>query len=151
MDSVKTVKMKIDFCDLKRGYRVYRDEIGAAVDRVLVSGNYILGEETASFEREFADYCGSSYGIGVGSGTEALHIALLAAGIGHGSEVITAANAGVPTVTAIMLAGARPVFADIDEKSYTIDVEKIEKKKKIPLRLSCHSGKSFRNLQKQIT
>lgn len=118
----------IPFCDLKREYLFLKEKIDKAVNRVLSSVWYILGREVECFEREFAGYCDSTFGIGVASGTDALHIALLACGIKPGNEIITVANAGVPTVVAIMLAGAVPVFVDIDPASYTIDVSKIEEK-----------------------
>jgi dTDP-4-amino-4,6-dideoxygalactose transaminase len=123
-----SLQMEITFYDFKRHYEKHRAEIHKATERVLSSGHYILGKEVAAFEKEFSAYCGTSFGIGVGSGTEALHIALLSAGVGKGDEVITVANAGVPTVAAIELSGAMPVFVDIDERSYTIDPSKIEEK-----------------------
>lgn len=119
---------KIPFCDLKRQYLCLKDEIGVEVERVLSSGWYILGKEVESFEKEFSAYCGCPFGIGVGSGTEALHIALLACGINPGDEVITVANAGVPMVVAITLAGALPVFVDINPDTCNIDGSKIEEK-----------------------
>jgi len=119
---------KIPFCDLKRQYLCLKDEIGREVESVLSSGWYILGKEVESFEKEFSAYCGCPFGIGVGSGTEALHIALLACGINPGDEVITVANAGVPMVVAITLAGALPVFVDINPDTYNIDCAKIEEK-----------------------
>jgi dTDP-4-amino-4,6-dideoxygalactose transaminase len=108
-------------------YRAYKEEIKAAVDRVLESGWYILGSETAAFEKEFAGYLGTGEGIGVGSGTEALHLALLACGIGKGDEVITVSHTAVATVAAIEMCGARPVLVDIDAESYTMDAAELEK------------------------
>lgn len=128
MGRVMSSQSEIAFCDFKRQHGKYASEINAAAERVFASGRYILGPEVDAFEKGFATYCGASFGIGVGSGTEALHIALLTAGVRQGDEVITVANAGVPTIVAIMLAGARPVFADVDWRSYTIDVSKIKKK-----------------------
>jgi dTDP-4-amino-4,6-dideoxygalactose transaminase len=103
-----------------------KDEINEAVARVLESGWFILGREVEAFEEEFAAYCGLSHGIGVGSGTEALHLALLACGIGPGDEVITVSHTAVSTVVAIELTGARPVFVDIDPVSYTINPTQLE-------------------------
>ncbi len=108
-------------------YLSRKKEIDLAINRVLRKGRYILGEEVKTFEKEFAGYIGVAYGTGVGSGTEALHIALLACGIGQGDEVITVSHTAVATVSAIESTGARPVFVDIDPVSYTIDVEKIKK------------------------
>ncbi|MDP8247684.1 MAG: DegT/DnrJ/EryC1/StrS family aminotransferase [Candidatus Tritonobacter lacicola] len=116
----------IPFIDFKRQYRLIEGEIRGAIERVFDSGYFILGREVESLEREFASYCGSSFGVGVASGTEALYVSLLACGIEPGDEVVTVANAGVPTIAAITLAGAIPVFVDIDPGSYTIDVSKIE-------------------------
>lgn len=116
----------IPFLDLSAQYQSIRDEIDAAVCGVLASGQFILGKEVTSFEKEFAAYCGADYGIGVNSGTSALHLALLAAGIGPGDEVITTPFTFVATVAAIRYTGARPVFVDIDPRTYTIDVTQIE-------------------------
>ena len=110
----------------KAQYLSYRDEINSAIQNVLDSGWYILGNEVQLFEEEFARYIGVIRGIGVGSGTEALHLALCACGIGHGDEVITVSHTAVATVAAIELAGATPVLVDIDPDFYTIDPEKIE-------------------------
>ena len=88
---------------------------------VFASGRFILGEQVAAFEREFAAYCGARHGVGVGSGTEAIHLALLACGIGAGDEVITVPNTAVATVAAIEQTGARPVFVDVDFHARTLD------------------------------
>lgn len=107
-------------------YEAHRAAIEAAIKRVLESGRYILGEEVTAFEREFASYTGVRHAVGVGSGTEALHLALAACGIGEGDEVITVAHTAVATVTAIELAGATPVFVDIEPDYFTLDPEKLE-------------------------
>jgi len=112
--------------DLKKQYNEIKDEINEAVAHVLESGWFILGQEVEAFEEEFAGYCGLSHGIGVGSGTEALHLALLACGVGQGDEVITVPHTAVATVAAIELTGARPVFVDIDPASYTIAPDQLE-------------------------
>lgn len=122
------VKKNIPFCGLNRQYSSMREEIDKTLQGVLSSGWYILGEQGKCFEQEFAEYCNCSFGIAVASGTEALYLSLLACGIGHGDEVITVSNAGIPTVTAISWAGAVPVFVDSHPKSYNIDVLKIEEK-----------------------
>lgn len=110
----------------KAQYLAHRQEIDDAVRRVLESGWYILGDEVRAFEEEFAAYLGVGYSIGVGSGTEALHLALVACGIGHGDEVITVSHTAVATVAAIELAGAKPVFVDIDPVTYTMDPDLLE-------------------------
>ena len=107
-------------------YASHRAEIDQAIARVLDTGRYILGEEAAAFEREFAAYLGVRFGVGVGSGTEALHLALRACGVGPGDEVITVSHTAVATVSAIELCGATPVLVDIDPRSFTLDPDKLE-------------------------
>ena len=116
----------IPLVDLKAQHRTIKTEIFEAIDRVLESSQFVLGSEVAAFEAEFAAYSGARYGIAVNSGTSALHLALLAAGIGPGDEVITVSFTFVATVAAIIYTGARPVFVDINPSSYTIDVTQIE-------------------------
>lgn len=116
----------IPFLDLKAQYLSIKDEVDPAIHAVLDSCGYILGSEVAKFEEEFAAYSGAKFGMGVSSGTSALHLALLAAGIGPGDEVITTPFTFVATVSAIEYARARPVFVDIDPVSYNIDPAKIE-------------------------
>ena len=106
-------------------YLARKDEIEDAILRVLDRGRYILGEEVKAFEVEFAAYIGMEYGIGVGSGTEGLHLALAACGIGLGDEVITVSHTAVATVAAIELAGAKPVMVDIEPDFFTMDPQKI--------------------------
>jgi dTDP-3-amino-3,4,6-trideoxy-alpha-D-glucose transaminase len=117
---------EIPVIDLKAQYQSIRSEIDPIVSRVLEHGTYILGEEVAAFEREFAAYCGAAYGVGVGSGTAALHLALLACGIGPGDEVITVSHSAVATVAAIEMAGACPVLMDIDPPFYTINPARMD-------------------------
>jgi len=100
--------------------------LDAAIQRVLNAGRYILGEETAAFERQFADYIGVPYAVGVGNGTDALHLALRGLGIGPGHEVITVSHTAVATVAAVEMCGATPVLVDIDPESYTMDVTLLE-------------------------
>ncbi len=107
-------------------YLMHKREIDNAVKRVMDSGWYILGEEVKAFEAEFAAYIGVECGIGVGSGTEALHLALEACSIGSGDEVITVSHTAVATVAAIEQAGAVPVFVDIEPDFYSIDPRKID-------------------------
>jgi len=106
--------------DLKTQYHNLQAEIDAAIARVLASGNFVLGDEVRAFEAEFASYCGCQHGMGVSSGTAALHLALRAGGIGQGDEVITVSHTAVATVAAIDLCGARPVLVDIDPQRYTM-------------------------------
>jgi len=118
----------IPFVDLRAQYHSIKDEIDTAIFHVLEESQFILGEEVALFEKEFAQYCRVQYGIGVNSGTSALHLALLSAGIGLGDEVITTPFTFVATVAAIGYTGAKPVFVDIDPQSFTIDPNLIEAK-----------------------
>lgn len=118
--------MQVPFADLKVQYAAIRDEIQVAVNEVLDAGWFILGHQVESFEKEFAAYCGGGEAIGVGSGTEALHLALQACGVGPGDEVITVANTFVATALAIDYVGATPVFVDVDPVTYMIDVQQIE-------------------------
>jgi dTDP-4-amino-4,6-dideoxygalactose transaminase len=119
---------EIPVIDLAAQYRSIEPELNSAVSRVLSRGNFILGEEVTSFEREFSAYCGLTFGIGVATGTDALFLALRACEIGPGHEVITSAHTAVGTVTAIEMTGARPVLADVDLQTYTLDPKDMEKK-----------------------
>ena len=118
--------INVPFVDLKAQYQTIKAEIHEAINRVLESSSYVLGEEVAAFEEEFAAYSEARCGIAVNSGTSAIHLALLAAKIGPGDEVITVPFTFVATAAAILYVGARPVFVDIDPKSFTIDVNQIE-------------------------
>lgn len=113
--------MAVPFIDLAAAFRDSADEVRTAIERVLASGRYILSEEVARFEQEFAAFCAVEECVGVASGTDALLLALKACDIGPGDEVITVAHTAVATVAAIELSGARPVFVDIDPSSYTLD------------------------------
>ncbi len=112
--------------DLKREYAQIRAEVDAAVERVLRRGWFILGEETQAFEAEWAAYCGVAHAVGVGNGTDAIHLALRAAGIGPGDEVIVPALTAAFTALAVSMAGATPVFADVDPAHYTLDPAAME-------------------------
>ena len=116
--------MPIPFFDLTKQYNSIKSEIDDATARVLKSGWFILGPEVQAFEKEFAEYHGVKFASGVGSGTEAIHIALLALGIGAGDEVITVPNTAVATVAAIEMTGARAVLCDVRSDSMLMDVEK---------------------------
>ena len=117
----------IPFGDIKRDYEELSAEINAAVADVLRSGWFVLGRSGEQFEQVFADYIGGNvYAAGVGSGTEALHLAMVATGVEHGDYVITVPNTAVPTVSAISFAGATPLLTDIDPVTYTIDTAKLK-------------------------
>ncbi len=116
----------IPLIDLKAQYRSIQTEIEAAVLSVLASGEYILGKEVSAFEREFSQYCGGAEAVAVNSGTSALHIALLSAGIGPGDEVITVPMTFIATASAIDYTGARPVLVDIDPTTWTMDPDRVE-------------------------
>lgn len=116
----------IPLLDLGAQYEEIGAELEAAVVAVLRSGHYVLGEEVASFERSFAAYCGTRHAVAVNTGTSALHLSLLAAGIGRGDEVITTPFTFVATVAAILYVGARPVFVDIDPVTMTLDPALVE-------------------------
>jgi dTDP-4-amino-4,6-dideoxygalactose transaminase len=115
----------VPFVDLKAQYQNIKPEIDAAISSVLESGQFVLGDEVTAFEEEFAAYCGARFGIALNSGTSALHLALLAANIGPGDEVITVPFTFVATVAAIRYTGARPVFVDIDPASYNMDANQL--------------------------
>lgn len=118
--------MKIALMDIKRQHEEHANEYENAAIEVLRSGKYILGENVTKFENEFASYCGVKHAIGVGNGTDALHIALKALGIGFGDEVITCPFTFFATAEAIASVGAKNVFVDVDPNTYCIDVNKIE-------------------------
>jgi dTDP-4-amino-4,6-dideoxygalactose transaminase len=118
--------IKVPYLDLKAQYQSIKPEIDAAIASVLDSCQFVLGSEVAGFEHEFATYCGATKCIGLNSGTSALHLALLAAGVGTGDEVITVPFTFVASVAAIIYAGARPVLVDIDPRSFTMDPAAVE-------------------------
>ena len=103
-----------------------KEDIMRAVESVFQSGMLILGENVKAFENEYADYCGVNYGVGCDNGTNAISLALLAMGIKAGDEVITVSNTAIPTVSAIISIGAKPVFVDIDPDTYLMDVSKVK-------------------------
>lgn len=113
----------IPFFDLKQQYASIKTEINAATQRVYASGWFILGPETEAFENEFAGYIGVQHAVGVNSGTDALHLAIRALGIGPGDEVITVPNTAVATVAAIEMAGATPVLCDVRQDSMVMDAD----------------------------
>ncbi|MCV9947185.1 DegT/DnrJ/EryC1/StrS aminotransferase family protein [Rhizobium sp. BT-175] len=118
----------IPFLDIKAQYQSIKGEIDAAVLGVLASGQYVLGDEVAHFEQEFADYCNVKHAIAVNTGTSALHLALLAAGVGPGDEVMTVPFTFVATVSAICYTGAQSVFVDVEPVTLTMDPAEVEAK-----------------------
>jgi dTDP-4-amino-4,6-dideoxygalactose transaminase len=120
--------VKIPLVDLKKQYRAIKDEVLSEVGLALDGMQLFLGKNVQAVESAFAAYCNAGFGIGVGSGTDALHIAVRACGIGPGDEVITVSHTFIATVEAIILAGARPVFVDIDSATCNMDVGQIESK-----------------------
>jgi dTDP-4-amino-4,6-dideoxygalactose transaminase len=118
--------MNIPFLDLKATYLELQTEIDGAIQRVLNSGWYILGEEVDAFEQEYAAYCEAKYCVGVANGLDALHLALLALGVGSGDEVIVPSNTYIATWLAVSQCGATPVPVEPDEATYNIDPARIE-------------------------
>jgi dTDP-4-amino-4,6-dideoxygalactose transaminase len=112
--------------DITRQYQRIKDEVAAAIAEVLPTGRYVLGPNVQAFEEEFAAYCQTRYAVGISNGTEALHLALLACGVGPGDEVITVPNTYAATVFAISYCGATPVFVDVDRVTFNVDVSQIE-------------------------
>src|ERR1700747_3266547 len=118
--------VKVPYLDLKAQYHSIKPEIDAAIARVLESGQFVLGSEVAGFEEEFATYCGAAGCVALNSGTSALHLALLAAGVGPGDEVITVPFTFVASVAAILYTGARAVLVDIAPDTFTMNPAAIE-------------------------
>ena len=118
--------MNIPFLDLTAGYIELHAEIDAAICRVLNSGRYIFGEEVEAFEREYATYCEAKHCVGVANGLDALHLALLALGVGAGDEVIVPSNTFVATWLAVSQCGATPIPVEPDAETYNIDPARIE-------------------------
>lgn len=116
----------VPFLDLGAQYRTIATELQAAVASVLESGQYVLGARVEAFEEAFGAYCGTRHAVAVNTGTSALHLALLAAGVGEGDEVVTVPMTFVATVAAILYAGARPRLVDIDAATWTIDPSALE-------------------------
>jgi dTDP-4-amino-4,6-dideoxygalactose transaminase len=118
----------IPFVDLRAQYRSIKGEVQTALDEVLENAAFVLGPAVAKFEEKFAAFCGTKHCVAVNSGTSALHLALLAAGVKPGDEVIAPAMTFIATVAAIEYIGARPVLVDIDPKSYCMDAARIEER-----------------------
>jgi dTDP-4-amino-4,6-dideoxygalactose transaminase len=120
-------KQTVPFLDLTLQHRALRSEISAAVERTLDRGDFILGAPLEEFEREFARYCDCEYAVGLSSGTAALHLALVALGVGHGDEVVTVPNSFIATVESILYTGATPVLVDVDPETFTLDPARFER------------------------
>jgi len=116
----------VPFLDLKAQYQQMKPEIDAAIARAIESAQFVLGPEVVAFEERFASYCDVKHCLAVNSGTSALHLALLAAGIGSGDEVITVSMTFVATTAAVLYSGAKPVFIDVDPVTWTMDPSLIE-------------------------
>jgi dTDP-4-amino-4,6-dideoxygalactose transaminase len=116
----------IPFLDLKKQYKMIRSEILESITTVLDGGSFVLGPAVEEFESKFGRFTDSKSVVAMNSGTSALHLGLLAAGVEHGDEVITVPHTFVATVSSILYTGAKPVFVDIDPDSYTMDPDKLE-------------------------
>lgn len=119
--------MRVPLVDLSAQYQKISQQINEKLIQIMERGDFVLGEELKLFEEEFAKYCGTNYAVGVGSGTDALHLALLACGIKSGDEVVTAANTFAATAAAISMVGATPVLIDINPNNYNLDLNYLEK------------------------
>lgn len=120
------IQLRVPYLDLKAQYHSIKSEIDTAVSDVLESSQFVLGKEVAAFEQEFANYCGAAECVALNSGTSALHLALIAAGVGPGDEVITVPFTFVASVASILYAGARPVLVDIEPHSFNINPAAVE-------------------------
>ncbi|MCM8770314.1 MAG: DegT/DnrJ/EryC1/StrS family aminotransferase [Candidatus Omnitrophica bacterium] len=119
--------MKVPFIDLRAQYKEIQKDFSRVIKDVLKRRDFILGLDVKLFEKEFAHYCGVKFAIGLNSGTDALFLSLVSCGIGKGDEVIVPVFTFIATALAVSHTGARPVFVDVDEQTYNIDVNKIEK------------------------
>lgn len=145
--------MEIPLLDLKKQYRLIQEEIKEAVESVIKGGRYILGPNVRALEKEVAAYCNTSHAVGVASGTDALRLSLLSLGVGRGDEVITTPFTFIATAQTISQVGATPVFVDIKENTFNMDVGKVEEaitaktKAVLPVHLFGHSV----NMRKLLT
>jgi len=126
--ALTTIPSSVPLCDIQAQYRTLKAQIDEAVERVLSSGQSILGPEVSAFEQEAAAYCGAEFGVGCGSGTDALVLALHALGIGPGDEVIVPPFTFFATASSVCRVGATPVFVDIDPVTFNIDPQLVESK-----------------------
>jgi dTDP-4-amino-4,6-dideoxygalactose transaminase len=126
MPTVATRSMRVELVDLAAQYRAIKVDVDAAIQRVLDTTSFILGDEVKAFETAWANHVGTAGAVGVSSGTAAIELALRALGVGPGDEVITSAHTFIATAEAVTNVGARPVFADIDPVTYNIDPGHVE-------------------------
>ena len=141
--------MKVPFLDLKAQYESIKDEIGEAIQQVLDSCAFAGGPFVEEFEKNFAELCGCKHAVGVGSGTEALWMTLMALGVGPGDEVITVPNTFIATAEAITFCGATPVFIDVNEKTYTMDPAKLREFIEQKCHFSQSTGQPINKLTKR--
>src|SRR5690242_6267492 len=125
--SVPSVRVRVPFLDLKAQYASIKEEVREGVHAVLESGHFVGGEWVEKFEEEFARFVGAKYAVAVSSGTSALELALKAARIGPGDEVIVPANSFFATAEAVSNVGAKPVFADVDPRTFHLDAASAER------------------------
>ena len=118
--------MNVPFLDLKAHHEAIRDELNQAIGEVIDASAFAGGPFVAAFERDFAAYCGTRFAVGLGNGTDALWLSLLALGVGPGDEVVTVPSTFMATAEAISVCGARPVFVDVDDRTYTMDPASLE-------------------------
>ncbi|MBU2614440.1 MAG: aminotransferase class I/II-fold pyridoxal phosphate-dependent enzyme, partial [Elusimicrobia bacterium] len=118
--------MKINLIDLKKQHKPIRTQINRAIKKVIDTTSFILGEDVALFEKEYAEYCGTQYAVGVDNGTSALELSLIALGIGKGDKVIVPAFTFIATATSVYYTGAQPVFVDVEEDTCNLDINKTE-------------------------
>ncbi|MBM4433739.1 MAG: DegT/DnrJ/EryC1/StrS family aminotransferase [Chloroflexi bacterium] len=123
--SLTTTKVQVPLVDLRANHRAIRDEVRAAIDEILEGMQLTIGPNVKAFDQEWAAYCGTKHAVGVGSGTDALQLAIRALGIAPGDEVITVSFSFFATAEAVFYSGARPIFVDIDERTYCIDVAQV--------------------------
>ncbi|MBI4845169.1 MAG: DegT/DnrJ/EryC1/StrS family aminotransferase [Candidatus Omnitrophica bacterium] len=120
--------MQVNFVDVKSQNRILKPKLLKRFGDVIDSCDFILGEDVRCFENEFAEYCGAKFAVGVNSGTDALFLALLSLGIGRGDEVICPVYTYIATALSISYTGAKPVFVDIDERTFNLNADKLESK-----------------------
>src|ERR1043165_3411470 len=120
------MSMQVPLFDLRPQYSLIRDEVRAALDRILDSQQFVLGREGRALEEDLARYCHTKFAVGCASGSDALLLALMSLGIGSGDEVVTTPFTFFATAAAITRLGARPVFVDIDEHTFNLDVTRLE-------------------------
>lgn len=124
--TLTTTKLEVPLVDLKANYQGIKDEVRAAIDGILDGMQLTIGPNVRAFDEEWARYCGSKHAVGVGSGTDALQLAIRALGVAPGDEVLTVSFSFFATAEAIFYSGARPTFVDVDETTFNMDVSQVE-------------------------